>query len=326
MATTLVRLGSLLVLSALAWPQAAPSGGTDGPFTLAVLRRDGVVIPFAEFDGRRWRNPWPVVGKNVEIPLRLPDIPPGWWPRNTPIEAWTAWPLQGVRAEVRSEAPVTVVAHCQLALGIRTSYKPAESPPPETEQPYPKDGLAASGDVVVERPVVIEASAAEWTAVQEEVQQKVTQLENRVLVHREKNWLRTISPGERAKTPFTPEVIMKVSPRAFYFEGIKTYPPQAPTSLGPGRLVRSSCNRLTYAAGWVLVPESGKPKVQASADLTDCDREGMLYSLPLGVIRRGDVLFWVVQVSGWGYERYEVLEVRGDRLKSGIVVPGGWCE
>jgi len=45
----------------------------------------------------------------------------------------------------------------------------------------------------------------------------------------------------------------------------------------------------------------------------------------IAIVRRGDTVYWVTQVSGYGYERYEVLEVKGDEVKSAIATPGGWC-
>ncbi len=329
-------LAAVLVLVALPWPPGPAVGAERESFTLAVVRRDGVVIPFAHFNARprgllqrggRWLNPWPEVGKDVEIPLQLSDVPDDWWPGKQPVLSWTVWPLQGTKTEVESQAPATFIAHCQLGIGIRTSFKPAEPPPPESAQPYPKDGLATSGLVTVERPVLLEPSATEWKAAAEAVSSEVTDLEEKVVTSLtfEARWRHPASRRERVNTPFVPETIVRVTPRALYFEGVKTYGPLAGAAGRGGTQGSKGCNILTYAAGWVLFSNDGKPKVRASADVTDCNREGMVYSLPLGIIAQEDSVLWVVQVSGWGYERYEVLEVRGDEVKSLLAVPGGWC-
>ncbi|HSK09420.1 MAG TPA: hypothetical protein VK911_07580 [Vicinamibacterales bacterium] len=320
-------LGAVLALTVLAPPQPAFVGAQDASFALAVLRQDGIVIPFAHFDGRRWRNRWPVAGKGFPVPLRIADVPGGWWPDGDPITAWTAWRRQGPPVEVTSQAPVSLLIQCQRGLGIRTSYSAAEKPP-DVVQPYPKDGLATAGAVVVEQPRLIEASSSEWRAVDAAVQREVRDLEDKAVKRFVGAWVHPTPRAQRDKQPFTPEVIMAVTPRAFYFEGVKTYPP-APLAPGEGwrRMAkpRNACNMLTYAAGWVLLDDKGRPTVRASADITDCNREGLVYSLPLGLIRHDDRVFWVVQVSGWGYERYEVMEVRGDEVRSAIATPGGWC-
>ncbi len=329
-------LGAVLALATLPWPPGPAIGAGEDSFALAVLRRDGVILPFAYHDARRggllekggrWLNPWPVAGKEFEIPLQLSDIPREWWPRDREILSWTAWPLQGARNDILARAPHAVVAHCQVALGLRTSYKPADTPPPEAVQPYPKDGLATSGPVTVERPVLLEASSPEWKAVAEEVQREVTDLEDGLVKKLSfvGRWSHSASARERVATSFTPEVVVRVTPRAWYFEGVKTYPPSVTLVTRGDAQVPDGCGLLTYAAGWILFSTDGKARVQASADITDCNREGMVYSLPLGLIPREDAVLSVVQVSGWGYERYEVLEVRGDRVKSVFAVPAGWC-
>jgi hypothetical protein len=47
-------------------PQLVPAPASGGgptaeapPFVLGVVRRDGIVIPFSSFDGKRWDTPWP---------------------------------------------------------------------------------------------------------------------------------------------------------------------------------------------------------------------------------------------------------------------------
>jgi hypothetical protein len=196
-------------------------------------------------------------------------------------------------------------------------------------QPYPKEGLATSGDVKVEGTQVLQAESPEWKAVHSVVESELARLETRAFVHAEGLPSHPATSDERKRVPFTPELILKVTDRAIYFEGVKTYPPQVrmATERGRIRIVRSgACDILTYAAGWVLLREDGRPKVTAGAEITDCNREGMVYTLPLGLIRRGDGVLWVIQVSGYGYERYEVLEVKGDDVDSVIATPGGWCQ
>ena len=342
MRKTITLLVAVLLLAALPWPPGPVIGAEEDSFTLAVLRRDGIILPFAYYDARRggllerggrWLNPWPVAGKEFEIPLQLSDVPKGWWPRDREITAWIAWPLQGARSEIQVRRPEAVVAQCQLGLGLRTSYQPAEPAPPEAVQPYPKDGLATSGSITVERPVLLDPSSPEWKAVAEAVEREVTDLEEGVLKNAAfalwkygtERFAHPASRRDREAAPFTPETIVRVTPQALYFEGVKNYPPLTALVTRGDTQVPNRCGLLTYAAGWVLIAKDGKPKVQGSAEVTDCNREGMVYSLPLGLIPRDGAVLSVVQVSGWGYERYEVLEVRGDRVKSVFAVPGGWC-
>ena len=48
-------------------------------FTLAVVRRDSIAIPFATYDGKRWKNSWPAPESRVTAPIVLADVPKRWW-------------------------------------------------------------------------------------------------------------------------------------------------------------------------------------------------------------------------------------------------------
>src|SRR5207253_3038803 len=48
-------------------------------FTVGVLRRDGIVVPFAAYDGKQWRNRWLTPGADVDVPIDLRNVPSRWW-------------------------------------------------------------------------------------------------------------------------------------------------------------------------------------------------------------------------------------------------------
>jgi hypothetical protein len=142
-----------LVLSVLVLLAAAPR---HAPFTLGILRRDGILLPFATYDGS-WKNHWPAPGQQVNMPFAAADIPRGWWHDKQPILGWTLLAL--------GPKPVTVHtvqvkginwyrAACEQSVGLFTDYKPAILPPPLRVHPYPKDALAYSGDVKID-PIAI---------------------------------------------------------------------------------------------------------------------------------------------------------------------------
>ena len=69
-----MRAAALLsLLAVVAAAAAEPSG-----FTVGVLRRDGVVIPFAMYDGNRWSPNWPPAARDPEIPINLRSVPARW--------------------------------------------------------------------------------------------------------------------------------------------------------------------------------------------------------------------------------------------------------
>jgi hypothetical protein len=341
--------------------QAAPSAGAggqaSGPFTLAVLRKDGVVIPFAHFDGRKWSNSWVVPTKAFEVPLSLDDVPDRWWPQKKTITAWTAWPTYRSSRRIETQGPVLLRAHCQRTVGLRTNWAPNEIPPPDGVQPYPKEGVATAGGSVMVEPVQLMADTApEWKMVAENVSEEVTARELAAVRSLGSVWTHPVPEAQRAKTPFEPEVVLRSHDRAsgwdvYYFEGVKRYAskprpgdirreiPGAQVFVRPAPgatvIVRSpseraaaqgkGCELLSFASGWLMLSPGRKPALRLSVDITDCNREGLVYTLPLGALRLNGRLVWIIQVSGYGYERYEIVEIQDAKLKILLATPGGAC-
>jgi len=340
---------------AQAAPSAGAAGEASGPFTLAVLRKDGAVIPFAHFDGRKWSNSWVVPTKAFEVPLSLDDVPDRWWPQKKTITTWTAWPTQRSSRRIETQGPVLLRAHCQRTVGLRTNWAPNEIPPPDGVQPYPKEGVATAGGSVVVEPVqLIGDSAPEWKMVAEKVSEEVTARELAAVRSLGSVWTHPVPEGQRAKTPFEPEVVLRSHDRAsgwdvYYFEGVKRYPsrprpgdprlsirggqvfvrPGTVAVRPPGEMAaaqaKGGCELLSFASGWLMVSAGRKPALRLSVDITDCNREGLVYTLPLGALRLNGRLVWIIQVSGYGYERYEIVEIQDAKLKILLATPGGAC-
>src|SRR5215208_1049335 len=91
----IIRLLVLLVVSALAQapapPPPEPVSADRRPFLLGVLRRDGVVSPFAAFDGSSWKAPWPVGIRSVDLPISIDAIPKSWWGKSGAPASMTVW-------------------------------------------------------------------------------------------------------------------------------------------------------------------------------------------------------------------------------------------
>ena len=145
---TLLRGTALaLALTALAGAAERPATDASPGFMLAMLRRDGVLVPFAVTDGKKWSNPWPVPKYKLEAPITFADIPGDWWGRIAPTTTWTAWPTRGEPLTVHVSSPVVFTAHCLSNVGLRTDFRTSEPIPPVTQQHHPKDGVATTGNV-----------------------------------------------------------------------------------------------------------------------------------------------------------------------------------
>jgi hypothetical protein len=324
-------LGSLLLvaLAVAGAGSVAPVIGraaASGKFTLAVLRRDGIVIPFATYSGRYWFNYWPTPALQVDVPLSLDFVPKGDWPDKKPVLTWTAWPTSGGSRVINVLKPAWIPAHCMMNVGLQTDYKPREPAPPLEVQPYPKDGLATDGDVRIEPVEILNEKSPDWKTVIAEVSAAVTKEETKgVRALEQYDWRHPDTLSARAATPLNLDVLCRTpgaaaGSRVYYFEGSKRYRNPDPKLRVGGK----SCDIITFARGWLLQPATGEPTRDVKVNLTDCRMEGIVYTLPLGAFRIKKDLFWAVQVSGWLYERYDVLELT-DKVKSRRETPGGWC-
>jgi hypothetical protein len=300
----------------------APKG--DQSFTLGALRRDGAIIPFASYSGGRWTSHWPAPGQRPDIPITVAGSPKSWWLNGRPAGFWTAWPMRGESRVVYVKGMVNLTVECQPQVSLQTDYSSLEPPGPPRMQPYPKDGLASTGDVLVEPLELLNARSADWTRVAADVAARVTDVETKLMANRRVP--PELSEPERRKKAFALEVLAG-SPGArpgttlLYFEGVKRYG-QSPAGR---RGYQAGPEVLTYAVGFVVIDPQAPPRVSEMVTLSDDKREGLLYTLPLGSFRADGRLYWAVQRSGWGYERFDVLEVTESEVKTALETAGGSC-
>ncbi len=312
-----------------------PSNGwpaSDLRFTIAVLRRDGAILPIASYDGGRWTSRWPS-DPATPVPIGLADVPGRWWQGGTPALKWTAWLTSGASQQVTVTAPVLLRVHCTRRIGLRTDFMSADPPPPPGVQPYPKSGLAVAGASIRVDPVtIVSLNAPAAAAFAKSVAADVTAAETRRVRQWSGLWRHPADEKARAETPLTLELMaytpgVRQGSQVHYFEGVKKYsgiPRWAPGA--KSEVTLETCDYLTIAGGWVVGdPADPKTRPEVGAELTNCDREGVVYGLPLGAIRVDGRLFWVIQSSGWENERYEVIEIKNQEVKPVLSVGGGSC-
>jgi hypothetical protein len=281
------------------------------------------------FDEGRWRNRWPEPGRKIDVPISVTDTPKGWWVRDRPVTAWKVWPSQGESRVVTVRNPISITVECTRQLGLQTDYSSVLPPVPPDMQPHPKDGLATSGDVVVEPVDLLNAKSPEWPRVLEAITAPFEAGEARAASELpgkqpEKD------PQRRAQFPLEIEVLARSAgpdpgTQMFYVEAVRRYsrrPTQSPIiALVPDR------RPLAFGAGWVEMAADGKmtPQLPVTVALSDNEREDLLYAMPLGTFQLGGRRYWAVQRAGWGFERYEVLEMASPRVNVAFKATGGSC-
>jgi hypothetical protein len=118
-------------------------------FTLAVMRRDGVIVPFANYSGGNWSKRWPTPFVDADVPITLRDVPGKWWGREGPSTTWTCLPFGASPADPRDGA-VLFDTHC-VEHRAQDRFRGVEPIPPPFLHHHPKDGLAVTGDLPIER-------------------------------------------------------------------------------------------------------------------------------------------------------------------------------
>ena len=311
-----------LVIALLALELHAPAfQESSGKFVLGVLRRDGIVAPFAMFDGRRWRARWPIDVRNRELPISLDDVPDSWWGVEPAPKTMAIW-RDGQRAGSLNLNGVTMTPlMCQPRITLKSDYKPSSAAPPPFEKPYPKDGVVTAGDVTLERIVSIEKGSADWNRAIILITDQFNRQET--AASREfTSWRHPVAEKQRKLVPIAIEALYRAPTEdpawtAYFVEAVRQYP--------PGREDRDGCGLATFASGWVLVGPKAESKVHISAKVTYCDRKGVSYMLPFGLIRADGKVYWVYQFSGFEEEWYEVAEPTRRGVDSHVAFPAGGC-
>lgn len=296
---------------------AAPPANT--PFLLAVLNRDGLAVPFAAFNGRRWITPWPMAQRG-EMPITLDDVDKEWWGAGGRPERLTSWWNGAKGTDVRFTALTQVRALCSSRLGLRTDYRPRELAPPRMKQPYPKDGLLVSNNVPVGRIETLDRTSADWQRMPSLITQEFNKMEKRA-INSFGGWDHPLPERERNRQPVTIEAMYRAPSDApgwttYFVESARQY---------PARLRDGGCGLTTTGQGWVHIGPNGKIHIELTSRVTYCDRKGVGFMLPFGTIRAGDRTYWVYQYSGYDDEFYQVVRPEPDDVKVLVGFHAGSC-
>jgi hypothetical protein len=316
-----VLLLLVVTMQASGVQQRPPSVGDEStPFVLGVLRRDGIVSPFAVFDGKNWTAPWPTDLRSLELPIGLESVPRKWWGKGGAVSQMTAW-VDGVnRGTLRLTRPAMVRLMCASRLGLSSDYRSPQPAPPPDVQPYPKDGLAVSGVQRVEPIDVMSPASSEWAPAAGLLLEPFDKAEQ-AAIDGFRGWQHPVRRVERGKVPVELEAMYRAPMDrpgwvAYYVEAIKRYPP------GPDD---GDCGLMTSAGGWVVIGPDGKRSTKLTARVTYCDRRGVTYMLPLGLIKAQGRTYWAYQISGYGREGYGVLRPTPKELVAEVQYSAGSC-
>lgn len=306
----------------LAQDRRQPPPDHDGRGALAVLRRDGILFPFASFDRNTWRVTWPTsVDVSQKIPATVDAIPRRWWGTRSPRQ-WSVYLTDGTETFLELREPTRFRIFCGTSVGVRTAHRATAPLPPIPVDPFPKDGLAVSGGVPVEPIETVSAASPEWAPLAASLLDDFNEVEKDTIdsVRRFTKWRHPIADAARRTTPIRLESWYRAPSgrpgwTTSYVEVVRQY---------AAREEDRGCGLETFVSGWVHHQNGAlSKKTQLTARLTYCDRVGAKYMLPFGRIRPRDQTYWVFQLSGWESEWYEVVSVQPERVRYALEVLAG---
>jgi len=284
-------------------------------FGVGVLRRDGIVIPFAAYDGKRWETSWPAPKVDMIVPVDLRAVPSRWWGPTQALRAWDAWIGRATPQSLDVTQLDWVDVHCLRQVGLKTTYRSDKPVPAPTIQPYPKDGFVVSPPQAVEPIELLSPSDREVQAIAPDLLVAFNKAEREV----ELRYGHSIE--RRAREGIAPEIEAVYAygrdPRVFYIEAMRPY-----RKLGQAA---GECVEVAFGTGWFSRERETTRSLSTVLDLLRCDRYGASYMFPFGVLRLNGKLFWLAQFSGWDRERYVVVEVKQKAVEARINVFGGGC-
>ena len=296
---------------------AAPAGPK---FSLGVLRRDGLLVPFATFDGRGWSVPWPDSDFNVPLPISLSDVPKKWWGAAGPDPAWTAWIRDAEPRPLKLGKPVHVSVFCGGHVALTTDYHGGPFDPKEPT--VPKDGLAIAGDIKLDDVVDVSVHSPDANKLIAAITDDFNNEESLAAEHFTR-WRHPFTGEEREKYPIELEAFYRSiqttsrgSWRTSYIEAVRKF---------PARAGDQGCGLITFVRGWVTEQPPKKPVINIGARITYCDRADVSFMLPFGRLTIDKDVYWVYQISSWRDEVYSVARIRPDDVDPVVAVAGGGC-
>ena len=285
----------------------------DHPIAVGAIRVDGILVPFATFDGRAWRNHWPETqyGQNIRTLGRIPiaTLPQHWWGGHPPVLRW--WVLR--RAALSTPVAVTGGSFVESLCGV----SPALSTDFVSGVPFrhrnaglfldggaPPAGVASSSASIASPIDRVEAGSSDFPPVHRLLVELFAKLEPGV-------WPGRTIP-ETAKAPRVTGLYASNLP-----DGVRLFAFRAERPLPFGR---------TALVGWIRQDSSLKATVTSvRAFEADPDGKGEMVLHPEGMITLEGRTFWFGRGSGYEASTYVVLDVTEREPAMVLKVDAGMC-
>ena len=275
------------------------------PFTVAIVRDDGALLPVATYDRGRWRLPWPGPQKEAEVPVRLEDCPLAWWGLPSTPRRWTLHTRDESPKPIDVDRPVLLFSYCrqQVALASRQAARRAWRPAHGLR--VPKQGVAVAGaDVEVVLPREVAPESPEARTLLDGLQRAFNQEERLMLAH---DYFAVYQPSvDAAQRDRMPVRALSIhagpgrSGELYFVELERRYPRKTPEDL-------QWCDEVTFMAGWVRRATDDRLDLSLiERSVTSCLLDSVLRAVPHAVLRTSKGPAWLVELHRPESEGYAV--------------------
>ena len=289
----------------LASHQAARSADR---IVVAIVREDGVIVPFAEYRSDTWVLP------GVELTNRATP----WF--NTPEPAPTTWAFPSIQSAgvIITTDATKVATHCESYFGLASDYRGRAVP---ANTAHRNIGAAVSGAGQVEGPIALDAADPAAAAILALVRSRFDGAESAALSAEP---VLTAGGAERARVPLAFPKILRSRSRIegrslFFVEAARRYREHAPRA-DPG------CAPESVWQAWLSQDAAGVITFLHSAmTLTDCDHKNLARVTPFAIASIDGRWFIVGEELGYESERYVIFEIEPRAIVRRVAVWAGGC-
>ncbi len=281
-------------------------------FTVAIVRPDGYLVPFATYANGLWERAWPAADEENSSDPTFENTPNIWRRHGQSVPStWHLWPVSGTKpTQVRVNGIETVDAHCVAQVALKTNLEPIRIDHPG------KRGVAIDSTLPLSPVEEVRPSDTLWKLAEHSVAPRLAELENqRARAGRIQVPTGTPSPNVSI-TALYRESESARSP--LYFIAEKAYR-TARTPAEP------KCQAVTIMTGWLIHADDRLLVRTPRIFLTDCDGIEVRSAEPLAALHLADRLFWILQEHGYEDESYIVAEIAPSGIRYRLSFNGGGC-
>ncbi len=287
---------------------------------VGLFRSDGVIVPFARYQNKKWVNSWPNQDGFIKKGEgSVGDLNEPWFENFIDIKNnWYFWGLNSDFKILNSKKLLQVMSHCEEVWGLQTDFVPM------TNKIYAErqTGLALNIKQNV-RSFVKQVDSTETNQIHSSIYPIFTEAENKARSGVTSRGQIPTSKVEREKVEMRFNKLYRAEidngDYLYYFEAVKEYKKSSGSN-------EYSCNDISFLKGWLRGKPNGKHKLlDYSFSFTDCDWQRVDTNKPYGILRIDERLFIILGKFSYESENYLILELEDLRLKKILETYGGSC-